>query len=89
MFAENYSAFLADFGEEVLVAGQPVRGIFDEAYADPLGVASASPALSTFTSLLPAITVGLSTLVRGVVTYRIANRQDDGTGGTLLILEKQ
>lgn len=89
MFTEDTTAFLADFGEEVLVAGQPVRGIFDEAYIDPLGVASVAPALTTFPALLPAFTVGLSTLVRGVVTYRIVGQQPDGTGGTVLILERQ
>lgn len=89
MLTENVTAFLADFGENVLVAGQPVRGIFDEAYADPLGVASTAPALATFTALLPTVTPGLSTLVRGTTTYRIVNVQEDGTGGVLLILERQ
>lgn len=89
MFTEDRAAFLADFGEDVLVAGAPVRGLFDAAYVDALGVAAAAPAFSAFEVDLPALTVGLSTVVRGAETYRIVNRQPDGTGWAALILERQ
>lgn len=88
-FTEDRSTFMADFGEDVLVAGQPLRGIFDAVYQASLEVASTAPALTVFEADLPALTVGLSTVVRGAETYRIVNQQPDGTGVTVLLLERQ
>lgn len=89
MFEEDRAAFLADFGEDVTIGGQPARGIWYDAYVDALGVASTGPALGAFSVDLPALTVNTTTLVRGAVTYRIVDDQPDGTGWTILRLQKQ
>jgi len=89
MFVENRAAFLVDFGEDVTIGGAPARVIFSDAYVEPLGVASTGPAALGFDADLPAYTVGTTTLVRGASTYRIINAQPDGTGVSLLRLEKQ
>lgn len=87
MFAEPRAAFLAHWGEDVTIAGQPARGIFWGAYVDALGVSSTAPAFGAWEVDLPAYTVGTSTLVRGGVTYTIVEWQPDGTGWGLLRLK--
>jgi len=89
MFTENRAAFLADFGEDVTIGPAPARVIFYDAYVDALGVATTGPAALGFDLDLPAYTVNTTTLVRNVVNYRIIDAQPDGTGVTLLRLEKQ
>ena len=36
-FAEDTTPYFADFGSNATLGGVAVRGIFDDAYADPLG----------------------------------------------------
>jgi hypothetical protein len=89
MFTENRAAFLVDFGDDVTIGSQPARVLWSDAYVEPLGVASTGPAALGFDVDLPPYVIGTTTLVREGVTYRITNAQPDGTGTTLLRLERQ
>lgn len=89
MFAEDLATFFTEavFGSAATLDGVAVKGIFDNAYIDVMGIASRSP---TFT--LPTASVGASTqtsvLVVGGTTYRVTSLQPDGTGVTTLLLER-
>jgi hypothetical protein len=87
-FTENRTAFLAQFGEDVTIGGLPARGLWDDAYVDSLGVQSTGPAFSGFEADLPPHAVGYA-LVRGGITYSIAERQPDGFGYVVLRLTRQ
>ena len=62
MFVEDYSAFLADFAVPCTVAGQAVRGIFDNGFAlgdvGMAGMAGTQPVLTVPTNLLAEDPVG-------------------------------
>lgn len=89
MFPENQAAYLADFGETLLVAGVEVRGHWFDAWTNALDVSTTGPAFGAFDLSLPTITVGLSYVIRGAIVYRIVDRLPDGTGWSILRLEKQ
>lgn len=93
MFAEDFTAYFADFGVNALVAGVAVRGIFEQAYVSALDIASTGPALilatadaaaaqqdATQVSILDVPYVGPAYTVRGI--------EPDGTGLTVLRLRK-
>lgn len=90
MFVENTALFFSDFGVDVAVDGVTVRGIFDNAYAGSaggVGMAITNPALTLPTSSVPADPVG-KTVVHASVTYAIAAHEPDGTGISILLLER-
>jgi hypothetical protein len=83
-FAE--AAYFTDFGVPATLDGAPVRGIFDNAYGESFGlVASSSPVFRLPSSI--AVTTG-QTLVIAATTYTVAGIEPDGTGLTVLRLEK-
>jgi len=83
--ADDFDAFTADFGVDVVVGGVPQRGIFDEAYAEAFGMVSGSrPMLVVLTS--PQAVKGATVSVAGK-NYTVAEPQPDGTGVTTLQLE--
>ncbi len=89
-FVEDLTAFLADFGEAVTLNGVAGTAIFDADYAVANaggGVASTAPVLQLRTADVPALPVGKGVVVRGV-NYTIAEHQPDGTGWSLLLLER-
>lgn len=68
----------------------PVTAIFDEAYAVAevgVGVASTAPALTLATASVPAEPDGAPVLVRGTA-YTVVAHQPDGTGMSVLLLER-
>jgi hypothetical protein len=71
--------------------GEPVLVIFDEehavASAGPLGLATTSPAVSILSASVPANPVGKALVVRSV-NYTVAEHHPDGTGMSVLLLEK-
>lgn len=73
------------------VNGTPVDAIFDNGYSAGsvgiVGVASTQPTLSVATAFVPTNPVGLNAVVNGT-TYTIAAHEPDGTGSSLLILER-
>ena len=92
-FAEDLSVFFnpAEFADSATLGGVAVQGIFDKAYqfADVCGsgMASTQPVYTLATSAVPANPVG-TTLVVGGVSYSVAAHEPDGTGMSLLLLER-
>lgn len=83
-FAE--AAYFTDFGVPATLDGAPVRGIFDNAYGESFGlVASSSPVFRLPSSI--AVATG-QTLIIAATTYTVAGIEPDGTGLTVLRLEK-
>lgn len=88
-FAEDFTVYLADFGESVTLDGVTVTAIFDEAYVTAsagLGLAATSPALVLPSDSVPATPEGAAVVVRGA-SYSVAEHRPDGTGGSVLLLE--
>lgn len=92
-FAEDLTAFFSteEFAVSATVAGVAVRGIFDNAYelahAGLAGMAGSVPSFTLATSAVPANPVGAA-LVVGGATYTVVDHQPDGTGVSLLLLER-
>ena len=92
-FAEDLSVFFnpAEFADPATLGGVAVQGIFDKAYqfADVggSGMAATQPVYTLATSAVPANPVG-TTLVVGGVSYSVAAHEPDGTGVSLLLLER-
>ena len=84
-FTEDFSAYLADFGQAALIDGAPTRVLFDAGYAEGLGGIASRQYKAGLPSSV-AVAQG-STLVTGSNTYRVVSVQPDGTGWTELILE--
>lgn len=76
---------------ECVLSGITVSGIFDQAYdvagAGLSGLSSSTPAFTLPTSAVPASPVGMALAVRGV-NYAVAEHQPDGSGLSVLILER-
>jgi len=93
---EDLDTFLADFGEDGLLAGEAVRVIFGAPYAalpsDGFGAASAEPRALIASASVPAAAITdtadavlelpeAATLRPGMPTqYRVREVQPDGTG---------
>lgn len=88
-FAEDLSAFfrVSEFATTVTLDGASVDGIFDNGYIDVLGLASRAP-MFTLQSVDAAAVSTASTLVVNGTTYRVTSVQPDGTGVTVLTLER-
>jgi hypothetical protein len=80
-------AFISDFAVSATVGGVACRGIFDAAYADPLGIASTRPQLVIRAADLPAVATGQTAIVPAG-TYTVRGIEPDGTGFATLILER-
>lgn len=92
-FAEDLTPFLAEaeFASSASLAGAAVRGIFDNGSAlgsvGVAGMATAQPSFMLPTAGLPSPLVGAALVCAGVA-YTVAAHEPDGTGMSLLILEK-
>ena len=96
--ADDRAAMLADFGVSISYTVQggsaaTITGIFDNQYVEvdaggEVGFAVQQPRLTVRTADVPNCTEG-DTFVVGGVTYLSRIVQDDGTGITLVALEKQ
>jgi len=96
--ADDRAAMLADFGESITYTVQggsaaTITGIFDNQYVEvdsggEVGFAVQQPRLTVRTADVPNCTEG-DTFVVNSVTYLSRIVQDDGTGITLIALEKQ
>lgn len=92
-FTEDLAPFfsVSEFGSNATLAGVAVRGIFDNAYLQGdvggAGMAGAQPMFSLATSDVPADPVGASLVVNST-TYRVAAHEPDGTGVSVLMLER-
>lgn len=91
-FVEDFTPLLADFGVDGTLAGQPVRGIFDDAYGvasiGPRGMATTGPQYALPTAGIPASPYGAALVVPGKGNYTVIEHQPDGTGWSVLLLER-
>lgn len=82
---------LKDFGQTVTLNGVSVQAIFDNAHelgsVGPIGMAGTQPMLTLPTASVPASPVGKACVV-GATTYAVAAHEPDGTGVSVLMLEK-
>ena len=75
------------FAMTVTLAGAPCAAIFDNGYANAFGdIAGSQPALLMSTVAAGSATTGTAVTVNSTA-YTVAERQDDGTGMTRLVLE--
>ena len=104
MITENLLAFLADFGEDAVLAGQAVRGIFDAPHeslpGDGIGMADNAPSFLMRSQDVPSSassnTADVQIVLSQAATYRpgfpstyaVTAVQPDGTGMTRLILRE-
>lgn len=95
--AADRLAMLADFGQSVSYTHNKltttITGIFDSDYAEVdsggmVGFAMQQPRLMVRTSDVASATEGDTFIISGV-TYLSRVVQDDGTGMTFIVLEKQ
>ena len=79
------------FSTTAYLGGVEILGIFESAYAlasvGMAGMASENPVFTTKTSLIGPDVVGQA-IVIGDVQYTVAEHQPDGTGISLLVLER-
>lgn len=86
-FTADISAMVADFGVAATVGGASVRGIFDDAYLDPLGMSGSQPSLLCASADVSAAAQGTAVVVN-TVSYTVGSIQADGTGMTRLLLQE-
>ncbi|QJC56130.1 hypothetical protein HC248_01416 [Polaromonas vacuolata] len=92
-FTEDFTAFFstAEFATDATLDGAAVRGIFDADYelgsGGVAGFASTQPVFTLPSASLMGDPVGLS-LQYLAVTYTVSSHEPDGTGISLLMLEK-
>ena len=94
MFAEDLSAFFdvdGGFSVSATLDGAPVSGIFDNGTAlgsvGMMGMSSTSPSFTLPTASVPDSPIGLAVVV-GSASYLVAAHEPDGTGVSVLVLEK-
>lgn len=93
MFTEDLGAFFSaqEFATPATLDGVAVCGIFDAPSAPGLGgeygLASTQPAYTLPSASVPDDPEGLA-LVIGAASYVVAAHQPDGTGVSVLILER-
>jgi hypothetical protein len=94
MIGDDLTPFFVpgEFAGEDTLDGQPVVGIFDAAYVstnDGIGMASSRPAYLLPAAAAPAAPEGLVLVVaKSGERFVVATQEPDGTGLTVLILEK-
>lgn len=91
-FTENPAIFLPEFGKDVVLtptAGQArqSRGIFDAEFSEGSGMGSTAPQIRVPSVDVPANISGGTALIDGT-TYTVDHPEVDGTGWTLLVLER-
>lgn len=86
-FTEDLTAFFNDFAVDATLNGSAVSVIFDAVYQDQFNVESFGPVATILTSQAASVAHGQS-LVIGTTTYTVRGIEPDGTGITLLRLER-
>lgn len=88
-FTEDLAAFInADTlgAKTCAINGNTVYGLFDNGYADALGIAGRAPVLLVIEAQAGALSTGLSITV-DAAAYTVVGIEPDGTGMTRLQLE--
>lgn len=87
----NSAVFKHLANAEGVLDGVPVSGIFDNAYAlsnvGVVGMESAGPAFTMATASVPAAVRGKVLVVDGL-SYSVQGHEPDGTGVSVLLLER-
>lgn len=86
-FTEDLAPFFADFGIAATVGGVSVVGIFDAAYADPLGIVSSQPILTVVAADVAHAAQGAAVSINAT-SYTIAAIEPDGSGLSRLALRR-
>lgn len=73
---------------DVTIGAATVRGIFDNAYQDPLGMAGSSPSLLLASSDATSVVVDSTTLSIDGASYLVVASAPDGAGLTRLTLQE-
>jgi hypothetical protein len=89
LFSEDLDAFLCVDGPAIAAtlqggATEAVRGFFDKAYVDPLGMAGTNPVFTCKATDVAEGDIGRTLTVAGV-TYTIRNRQPQDDGAWVLL----
>ncbi len=92
MIGEDWSTFFntAEFAMDATLDGVAVRGIFDNTSMvaqGGMGMATTNPTFVLPTGSVPDAPVG-KLLVIGAITYSVAAHEPDGTGVSVLVLER-
>ena len=85
-FVENPAAFFADFDVPCTLGAATFAVIFDAAYVDPLGIAGTEPRATCISADVSTATLGTAITIGGKA-YTVRDKQPDGTGMTVLLLE--
>ena len=90
MFAEDLSVFMnvAEFAETATLDDAVVHGLFDAAYTQAFDGMAATASAFTLASADCVDVTNTSTLEIGEAAYRVRSVQPDGTGITVLLLER-
>jgi len=84
------AAMLADFGVDATVGANTFTVIFENAYVEVGDIAGTYPTALALDSDVSAYSIARGTaLTINSVSYKVRIPQPDGTGYTLLVLEKQ
>ncbi|PTR04965.1 hypothetical protein C8R30_101162 [Nitrosomonas nitrosa] len=88
---ENLNLYFIDFGVDVEVGGVTLRGIFSNQYVDADGISSQVANLTVKSSDVELLELenGTELIFPNGDTYQIADSQPDGTGITILLLERK
>lgn len=87
-FVEDFTVFTSDFGLEAVLAGAPVKVIFDAPASNDLGITRAEPQVQIATASVPASVLNAALVVPGQGTFKVREHLPDGTGWSLLVLTR-
>jgi hypothetical protein len=85
-FAEDLTAFFADFSVPATLGAASFAVIFDAAYIDALGISTNQPAAVCKSTDVAACSLGTAININGTA-YTVREVKPDGTGLTTLMLE--
>lgn len=86
---DDIALYFEILGEPATLDGQPVVGVFDNAYAEALGgMSTRQPRFRMSTEAAASVSRG-SILMHDLTTYRVRVVEPDGLGTTTLMLELQ
>lgn len=90
MYAEDLDTFFetSDFAETATFGSTPIAGIFDDAYANALGIAGSGPTFTCKSSDATSLNPGTSTLTIRSSSYLVVGVEADGTGVSIVRLQE-
>lgn len=91
MVTEDIAAYMTMFGQSVVVNGAEINAIFDDGFREALsepGAESSMPRLTCRTSDVASAAHGQAVTV-GASSFEVVGVEPDGTGVTVLMLERQ